>query len=78
MLKKLKLVIPARRIDEPIIYKIVSAYNLKPNIIEASFEPDAEGRVKLSLEGTPADVEKGLLYLKELDIEIEELGEEDV
>ena len=72
MIKQVKLTIPPSQIDEPIIYQIVTRYNLKPNIIEASFEREKEGHILLALEGTPVDVEKGLLYLKELDISVEE------
>jgi len=71
--KKVRLTIPAHIIDEPIIYIIVSKYNLKPNIIEASFEAESEGDVLLDLEGLAGDVEKALLYLKELDIRVEEV-----
>ena len=73
MRKRLKLSIPSKRIDEPIIFKIVTTYNLKPNILEAQLEPEQSGHVMLELDGNPVDVERGILYLKELDILVEDL-----
>ena len=73
MIKKLKLKIPAALVNEPIIYKMVTLYEVVPNILEAKLNPHANGEVLLELNGTMDNIEKGNLYLKELNIEIIEM-----
>ncbi len=73
MRKRLKLTIPPALVDEPIIYKMITQYNLVPNIIEARLDGDSLGQVLIQIDGAPIDVERGILYLKELDIEIEQI-----
>ncbi|MCS6984284.1 MAG: NIL domain-containing protein [Leptospiraceae bacterium] len=73
MRKLLRLTIPPNLVNEPIIYKMITQYNLIPNILEARLDGDALGEVVIRLEGTPLDLERGILYLKELQIEVETL-----
>ncbi|RME92645.1 MAG: hypothetical protein D6767_02725 [Candidatus Hydrogenedentota bacterium] len=73
MKRLLRLTIPSTVAKRPIIYEIVTKYNLKPNIIEADLAEDHTGKVILELDGQPIDLERGILYLKELDIEVESL-----
>lgn len=77
MKKILRLYIPKKLVDEPVIYKMITTYNLKPNIINASLKEQQAGEVLLEIEGTPADVERGILYFKEKDIRIEDLTNHD-
>lgn len=76
MKKTLRLQIPPTLVNEPIIYKIVTLYKLIPNIVEANLDTDHLGEVIVELEGAPVDVERALLYLKELDIYVETIKSE--
>lgn len=72
MVKKLKLKIPANLINEPIIYKMVTQFDVMPNILVAHLDKDSEGEVVIEIKGTPENVEKGMDYLRQLKIEIVE------
>jgi ABC-type methionine transport system ATPase subunit len=70
VVKKLNLKIPANLINEPIIYKMVTQFNIVPNILTARLDKDSEGEVFIEIKGTPENVEKGIAYLKQIKIEI--------
>lgn len=70
MVKRLRLEVPAERVKEPFLYRMVTEYNLKPNILEANLSPDRRGSLLLELKGKPQDIEKGILFLREADIEV--------
>lgn len=72
MKKVLRLIIPPTKVREPIIFQMVNRYQLRPNILDAEVHKGSIGEVLLEIEGTPIDIEKGVLYLRELDIKIEE------
>lgn len=72
MVKRLRLEVPAKRVKEPFLYRMVTEYNLKPNILEANLSPDRRGSLLLELKGKPQDIEKGILFLREADIEVVE------
>lgn len=72
MVKRLRLEVPANRVREPFLYRMVTEYNLKPNILEANLSPDRRGSLLLELKGKPQDIEKGILFLREADIEVVE------
>jgi ABC-type methionine transport system ATPase subunit len=70
VVKRLRLEVPAERVKEPFLYRMVTEYNLKPNILEANLSPDRRGSLLLELKGKPQDIEKGILFLREADIEV--------
>ncbi|MCX7631806.1 MAG: NIL domain-containing protein [Turneriella sp.] len=70
MVKKLRLEVPAKCVGEPFIYRMVTEYNLKPNILEANLAPDRRGSLVIELRGKPQDIERGILFLREADIEV--------
>jgi ABC-type methionine transport system ATPase subunit len=72
VIKKLKLKIPVNLINEPIIYKMVTQFDIMPNILTARLDKDSEGDVLIEIKGTPDNIEKGIEYLKQLKIEIVE------
>lgn len=72
MVKRLRLEVPAERVKEPFLYRMVTEYNLRPNILEANLSPDRRGSLLLELKGKPQDIEKGILFLREADIEVVE------
>jgi len=72
VVKKLRLEVPAERVKEPFIYRMVTGYNLQPNILEANLSPDRVGSMVVELTGKPQDIESGILFLREADIDVEE------
>lgn len=72
MIKRLKLKIPATLINEPIIYKMVNQFEIMPNIITARLDKESEGEVLIEIKGTPENIEKGIEYLNNLNIQIQE------
>lgn len=73
MTKKLRLDVPAERVKEPFMYRMVTEYRLQPNIIEANLSPNRSGSMMIELKGKPQDIESGILFLREADIEVEEI-----
>lgn len=73
MTKRLRLEVPAERVKEPFMYRMVTEYTLIPNILEANLTPNRSGSMVIELEGKPQDIESGILFLREADIEVEVL-----
>jgi len=57
--------------DEPITYLLIAEYHLKLNILKASISPEKGGDLLVELEGSEADIERGLAYLRGRGISIE-------
>ncbi|MFA5839138.1 MAG: NIL domain-containing protein [Candidatus Margulisiibacteriota bacterium] len=74
--KKIVLIFPKQKIDQPIVYKLIKEFNLVFNILKASITPDQEGHMVLELEGENAEIEKGIKYLKEQGLKIEALSKD--
>jgi len=55
------------------MYRIVTEYHLQPNILEANLSPNRSGSMVIELSGKPQDIESGILFLREADIEVEEM-----
>jgi L-aspartate semialdehyde sulfurtransferase ferredoxin len=73
MVKRLRLEVPAERVKEPFMYRMVTSYDLQPNILEANLSPDRCGSMVIEVSGKPQDIESGILFLREADIEVEEI-----
>lgn len=71
--KKLRLEVPLERVKEPFMYRMVTEYHLQPNILEANLSPNRSGSMVIELSGKPQDIESGILFLREADIEVEEM-----
>lgn len=70
VVKRLRLEVPAHRVQEPFLYRMVTEYDLQPNILEANLSPDRRGSMLLELKGKPQDIERGILFLREADIDV--------
>ncbi|MBD2664583.1 hypothetical protein B6N60_03919 [Richelia sinica FACHB-800] len=70
--KRIRLRIPTDYHQEPVISRLVSQYGLIINIRAALLAANAvgDGWFDLDLQGTAAQVENGLAYLQELELEI--------
>ena len=74
MRKALELTIPAVLIHEPILYTMITQFSLVVNIREAQVGSDKNGKVLLDIEGSPAEMQKAMLYLAEKDILYQEVN----
>jgi L-aspartate semialdehyde sulfurtransferase ferredoxin len=74
--KRVVLHFPARRVDEPIIYKLVKDYDLVLNVLKASIMPNEEGRMVLELSGTKENYDKGMKFLQTVGVKIQSLGQD--
>ena len=73
---RVKLDYPLEQVKEPVIYHLVMDYNLIPNIRRANIDAHAGGMMILEIDGTRADLDAGLNYLRRLGIAATEIGQE--
>ena len=68
---RIRIYIPQRYQQEPIISRLTSEYGLIVNITEAMLLPDnAQGKFDLELKGTLSQICSGLTYLEKLQLKI--------
>jgi len=70
--KKMMLFFPTCETEKPIVYHLVKDYNLMINIFRAKVTPDDQGYLVLDVTGSDEDIERGLEYVKEFNVEIRE------
>ncbi|MFN6563151.1 MAG: NIL domain-containing protein [Nostoc sp. ChiSLP01] len=70
--KRIRLRIPKDYHQEPVISRLVSDYNLTVNITAAILGANAvgDGWFDLELKGTEAQIQSGLAYLHDLELEV--------
>ncbi len=73
--RRLSLTYPPHLIKEPLIYTVAKEYNLVPNIRKARVT-DTVGEVILDFQGQEEDLDKGITYLTQQGITVEEVREE--
>ena len=66
---------PSDVVNEPILYHLVKDFDLVPNIIKASVNPDQEGFIALELQGEEAGYDAALDYLRSRRIAISPFSE---
>jgi L-aspartate semialdehyde sulfurtransferase ferredoxin len=67
---------PSRLLDTPVVSTLVRDYNLGFNILRANVTPGAEGLVVLGLEGTEADLDRGLAWVQEQGVTVQPLNKD--
>ena len=69
---RLRLHIPQSSQQEPVIYRLISAYSLVVNITKAIVGENTDGHncFDLELQGTPSQISSGLTYLESLNLTI--------
>ena len=72
--KKIVLHFPKDVVNEPIIYRIATDFNVRFNILKAEVQPNAEGLLVLELSGKNEDYDKAIKFLKEKNITIQPLS----
>lgn len=60
-------------VSDPIVYLLVKEYDLEPNIIKASVNPDKEGYILLSLTGEEDNYMNAIARLEGLGLEVQSL-----
>ncbi len=70
MKQRVKLTFPQHLIKEPVIFTMAKKYNVMPNIRRARVT-DTVGEMVLELEGTEANLAKGIKSLKDQGINVE-------
>lgn len=73
---RLVLHFPKEITNRPIIYSLVSDFNLIFNILKASITQDEEGLMVLELSGEEEDYNRGVEYLSSLGIKIQPLSQD--
>ncbi|MDZ8107666.1 MAG: NIL domain-containing protein [Nostoc sp. DedQUE12a] len=70
--KRIRLRIPKDYHQEPVISRLVSDYNLTVNITAAILGANAvgDGWFDLELKGTETQIQSGLAYLHDLELEV--------
>ncbi|MDA8168295.1 MAG: NIL domain-containing protein [Nitrospiraceae bacterium] len=70
MKKRVKLTFPQQLIKEPVIFRMAKQFNVMPNIRRARVTETA-GEMVLELEGSEADLDKGIQSLREQGVNVE-------
>jgi L-aspartate semialdehyde sulfurtransferase ferredoxin len=76
MKKRIILRFKRNTIDKPIVYKLVKDYDLIFNILRANILPRAESMMVMEIEGTDENFNKGIEYLRGLNIDTEPIEQD--
>lgn len=76
MKKRIILRFKKNTIDKPIVYKLVKDYNLVFNILRANILPRAESMMVMEIEGAEENFDKGIAYLRGLNIDTEPMEQD--
>ena len=74
--KILSLRFPKEIVDEPITVNLIRDYDLTFSILKATIYPRKEGFMVLELSGHRSDFNKGVRYLKDLGVKVEDIGQD--
>ncbi len=67
-----KFTFPEKLVKEPLIFRMAKEYDLMPNIRRAQVSETA-GEVVLEIEGTKNNIEKGLKYISDIGVIVENI-----
>ena len=71
---RVQLTYPIERVEEPVLYHLVTDYGLIPDIRRASIDAAAGGYIFLELRGEKDKLQSALRYLDALGIEVSAIG----
>ncbi|MEG2213629.1 MAG: NIL domain-containing protein [Clostridiales bacterium] len=57
-------------VDQPIVYRLTKDFDLIPNIVKASVNPDRQGYLVLSLTGYEQDYQAAIAYMTSVGMEV--------
>lgn len=69
--RSIRITFPQHLIKEPVIFVMAKKYDVMPNIRLARVT-EAEGEVVLELEGIEENLEKGIQFLRDQEIHVED------
>ena len=77
-MKRMKVVLsfPPNKVEEPIVYHLITDYGLMVNILRASIDPRKQGRMVVELTGDESLLSSGLNYLELSGVGVEALTED--
>lgn len=75
--RELFLTFPEQLIGQPILYKVSTEYDVVPNILGATIN-DKVGKVAIELVGEPVQLDKVVVYFKDLGVTVEGLDRADL
>jgi ABC-type methionine transport system ATPase subunit len=70
MKRRVKLTVPQEQIKEPVIFTMAKQYDIMPNIRRARVT-ETFGEMILELDGTEANLDKGIKALRKKGLEVE-------
>lgn len=76
MTKRLVLSFPPHLIERPVTFELVRNYNLKINILRARITPREQGRLVVEVTGNKKDLDSGLRFLDEMNVEAKALAQD--
>lgn len=72
---KVVLEFPPTKVEEPIVYQLITKHGLMVNILRASIGPQEHGRMVVELTGDDSKLSSGLNYLELSGVDVEPLAE---
>lgn len=76
MKKRILIRFKRKTIDKPIVYRLAKDYDLIFNILRANVFPRADSMMVLEIEGETENFNKGIDYLKGLELDIEPIEQD--
>jgi ferredoxin len=69
MKKRLVLTFPARRVEEPITYRLIKDYDVIVNILNADITPGREGKLLVELKAPKENLDSAILFMENMEID---------
>lgn len=74
--RRIVLHFPDRIVDQPIIYRLVRDFGLWFSILKAQITPGKQGLLVMELSGEEQDYQRGLQYLRDMEVTIQPLDQD--
>lgn len=71
---RVKLTFPENLIREPVIARMVREFDVLPNIRRANVE-ETVGWIVCELDGSPESIERAITWLRDLGVQVDQLGD---
>jgi len=74
--KKVILTFPPKIVEKPVTYQLIKEFGLWINILRAKIEPSTGGKLVIEIKGEESQVEKGLKFVREMEVGVDFLEQE--
>ena len=61
---------PLSRVDEPIVTRLVTEFDLQPNLLRADVDVATGGWMVVGLEGDPGDIDRALEWVRSHGVQV--------